>query len=84
MKCPYYRKLSVEDFPYGLEGYCEGDRLQRVRVPSLFEETHYCTTLQYPTCRVFQARQASSEPADTREASQGEANHRPRRTDDGT
>jgi hypothetical protein len=59
MKCPYYRKVIVENHPSGLKSYCEGDRLKGLRVPTLFEETHYCNTLQYPGCRVFQARQGA-------------------------
>jgi hypothetical protein len=64
MKCPYYRKVSVENYPYGCKSYCEGDRLKGLRAPSLFEETHYCKTAQYPACRVFQARQGYSEHED--------------------
>jgi hypothetical protein len=71
MNCPYYRKVSVENHPFGLKRYCEGDRLKGLRVPSLFEETHYCTTLQYPACRVFQARQASIEHEEGPTTSQG-------------
>jgi hypothetical protein len=59
MKCPYYRKVSVENHPSGLKSYCEGDLLTGLRVPTLFEETHYCNSLQYPACRVFQARQGA-------------------------
>jgi|RhiMetdeSRZDD1v2_1073273.scaffolds.fasta_scaffold2917869_1 hypothetical protein len=59
MKCPYYRKACGEDHPFGLKSYCEGDTRAGLRVPSVFEETHYCTTQQYPACRVFQARQSS-------------------------
>jgi hypothetical protein len=50
MKCPYCRKVSVENHPFGVKSYCEGDRLKGLCVPSLFEETHYCATLQYPAC----------------------------------
>jgi hypothetical protein len=71
MKCPYYRKVSLEHHPFGAKNYCEGDLLAGVRVPSLFEETHYCTTLQYPACRLFQARQASIEIAEAPETPQG-------------
>jgi hypothetical protein len=70
MKCPYYRKISVEHDPYGLKAYCEGDPRKGLRVPSLFEETHYCRTLHYPACRVFQARQAYGEDEDVPEPSQ--------------
>jgi hypothetical protein len=65
MKCPYYRKVSGEDHPFGFKSYCEADLLTGLRVPSLFEETHYCTTAHYPACRVFQAQQAG--PEDTEE-----------------
>ena len=41
------------------KGCCEGDTRAGLRVPSLFEETHYCTTPLYPACRVFLARQSS-------------------------
>jgi len=71
MNCPYYRKVSVENHPFGLKGYCEGDQRKGLRVPSLFEETHYCTTLQYPACRVFQARQGSIEHEEAPATSQG-------------
>jgi hypothetical protein len=70
MKCPYYRKVSVENYSDRFKSYCEADTLKGVRVPSLFEETHYCTTLQYPGCRVFQARQESIEHGNAPEASQ--------------
>jgi len=68
MKCPYYRKISLQDHPYGLKGYCEGDVQGRLRVPSVYEETHLCTTSHYPACRVFQERQAHIE----REQAQGD------------
>ena len=71
MKCPYYRKVRIETHPHGSKGVCEGDRLQGLRVPTLFEETHYCTTPHYPACRVFQARQAGSEHTEAPLASQG-------------
>jgi hypothetical protein len=64
MKCPYYRKINVENHPSGFKSCCEGDRLKSLRVPTLFEETHYCTTLRYPACRVFQARQRPITPQD--------------------
>jgi hypothetical protein len=34
MKCPYYRKVSVENHPFGVKSYCEGNRLKGLRVPS--------------------------------------------------
>jgi hypothetical protein len=71
MKCPYYRKVSPENHPFGLKSYCEGDPLTGLRVPSLFEETHYCTTMQYPACRVFHARQGCIEHTETPKTSQG-------------
>jgi hypothetical protein len=70
MKCPYYRKVTGENHPFGWKSYCEGDPLTGPRVPSLFEETHYCTTLQYPACRVFQARQGCIEHTETPKTSQ--------------
>ena len=70
MKCPYYRKVSGEKYPYGLKGYCEGDPLQGLRVPSLFEEMHYCRGAQHPACRVFQARQGYNEHEDEPKPSQ--------------
>lgn len=69
MRCPYYRKVSGENHPYGFQGYCEADTENRLRVPSLFEETQYCITRQYPACRVFQARQGHLEHAEGPEAS---------------
>lgn len=72
MQCPYYRKIGVEKDPSELKAYCEGDKLNALRVPSMFEETHYCTTHQYPACRVFQARQGAVEHKDEAETSQGE------------
>jgi hypothetical protein len=71
MKCPYYRKVSIEHHPFGLKSYCTGDMLTGLRVPSLFETTHYCTTLQYPACRVFQARQGYIEHTEAPKTSQG-------------
>ena len=73
MKCPYYRKVSVETHPQGFKGVCEGDLPKGLRAPSLFEETHYCTTRQYPACRVFQAHQESSAGEDAPETSQGQS-----------
>jgi hypothetical protein len=71
MKCPYCRKVSVENHPFGVKSYCEGDRLKGLRVPSLFEETHYCATLQYPACRVFHAGQGSIEHEEAPATSRG-------------
>jgi hypothetical protein len=71
MKCPYYRKVYVENHPDGLKAYCEGDQREGLRVPSLFEETHYCATLQYPACRVFQALQGSIEHEEAPATSRG-------------
>lgn len=67
---PYYRKVSGESHLFGYKSYCEGDMMIGLRVPSLFEETHYCTTLQYPACRVFQARQGAITHENTPETSQ--------------
>jgi hypothetical protein len=71
MKCPYYREVGVENHPHEFRGHCEGDRVKGSRQPSLFEETHYCTTHLYPACRVFQARQASVEHQDGSETPSG-------------
>ena len=63
LKCPYYRKVDVENHPDGLKAYCEGDQRKGLRVPSLFE-THYCTTLQYLHAECFkQARDRSNTSA---------------------
>jgi hypothetical protein len=70
MRCPYYVKINLDRHPFGPKRYCKGDPLVGLRVPSLFEETHYCTTLQYPPCRVFQTRQGYLEYEDIAETSQ--------------
>jgi hypothetical protein len=72
MKCPYYRKVVIENLPFGLKTYCEADPQRGPRLPSLFEERHFCTTLQYPACRVFQARQEGIGQTETPKTSQGQ------------
>jgi hypothetical protein len=71
MKCPYYREVRLDNHLHEFRGCCEADRVKGLREPSLFEETHYCTTHQYPACRVFQARQGSVAHEDGSETSQG-------------
>jgi hypothetical protein len=71
MKCPYYWKVSPENHPFSLKSYCEGDILTGLWVPSVFEDTQYCTTLQYPACRVFQAWQGCIDPTEAAKTSQG-------------
>jgi hypothetical protein len=72
MQCPYYRKSNVENYPHGFKEYCAGDRRIGLRVPSLFEQTHYYTTHQYAACRVFQERQGASEDEDGPETASGQ------------
>ena len=56
MRCPYYQRLSLDQHHHGVRGYCEADALRRVRAPTLFEETHYCTTDRCSACPLFEAR----------------------------
>jgi len=61
MGCPYYRKVNLKNHPARVDAYCDGDSTGRLRIPSLGEQIHYCTTEQYPACEVFQAKQATLE-----------------------
>jgi hypothetical protein len=47
--------VTLHELPAWVSGYCEGDEQKRLRISSLFEEGHYCTTDQYTACPVFQA-----------------------------
>ncbi len=61
MTCPYYRKVSFGYRSGWVNAYCEGDPTGKLQVPSLFEESSYCTTEQYADCPVFQVKQAQAE-----------------------
>ncbi|MBI3329719.1 MAG: hypothetical protein HYZ81_23810 [Nitrospinae bacterium] len=64
MQCPYYHRLSLDQYHHGVRGYCEADALQRLRAPTLFEETHCCMTEQFSACPLFQACHDHSETAE--------------------
>jgi len=61
MPCPYYHRLSLDQDHHGISGYCEADALRRLRAPTLFEETHYCTSDQFLACPLCRARQEHPE-----------------------
>ena len=57
MGCPYGHPVKVTTYSARVRGYGEGKATRRLRVPTLYEETLYCTTDQYAACPVFHARQ---------------------------
>ena len=61
MTCPYHHKVNQANNPGAVNAYCEGHATGRLRIPSLFEEAHYCTTEWYADCPVFQTKLAQAD-----------------------
>ncbi len=56
MKCPYYRAIATEDLLQKVKGYCDGYSNGKLRVPTLYEETNFCSAGNFSKCPVFKTR----------------------------
>lgn len=61
--CPYLKRLQGS-WVYPVEGYCRGYRDGRLRIPSIQEFRHLCTTCRYVTCPTYRTR-VEQEPEGT-------------------
>ena len=53
MTCPYHRQVDHATPVSNLNGYCHGEELWRLRVPTPVEERLYCNTENYTRCPIL-------------------------------
>lgn len=53
MTCPYHRQVDHKTDVSNLYGYCDGEELWRLRVPTPAEERLYCNTENYTRCPIL-------------------------------
>jgi len=65
MACPYYCKVHLKEHPDWVHAYCEANAEGRLRVPTVFEETHYCLNELYRDCPVLRFKEKHGKPQGT-------------------
>jgi hypothetical protein len=53
MTCPYLRQVDQTMPVSNRNGYCHGEELWRLRVPTPAEERLYCNTEHYTRCPIL-------------------------------
>jgi hypothetical protein len=52
--CPYLKRVANERH-YSIQGYCQRPLLCELRVPSISEFRHFCTTGNYYHCPLYRS-----------------------------
>ena len=59
MACPYHRQVDQTTTVAILNGYCDGEELWRLRVPTPVEESLYCNSESYIECPILSRKPRS-------------------------